>query len=291
MTASAQEGMAHISDAAQRRHGQALAQLALFAAWGVMRPRNLGEALDGLARAAECGWNPAQRELQFLARHPGTDWNAMRRSIDIAAWTRAPAARAISEAPRIRVFEGFARADECDWLIARASGSLRRAQVYRRDALGTKETGERTNSEADFTANNADIVLNLIRDRIGAAAQTDVGFFEVAKLLHYQPGQQFSLHADFIETNTPALAQDVAAHGQRVATFLIYLNDDYSGGETDFPRIDFRFKGRRGDALLFFNVTSTGTPDYNTLHAGLPPDSGMKWMLSQWIRDRRVGVG
>jgi hypothetical protein len=30
-------------------------------------------------------------------------------------------------------------------------------------------------------------------------------------------------------------------------------------------------------------------PDYDTAHAGLPPASGMKWLLSQWVRSKPVG--
>jgi hypothetical protein len=33
-------------------------------------------------------------------------------------------------------------------------------------------------------------------------------------------------------------------------------------------------------------VLRDGSPDYNTRHAGLPPTSGRKWVLSQWIRTK-----
>ncbi|MBF8292745.1 MAG: hypothetical protein HW392_1572, partial [Steroidobacteraceae bacterium] len=49
-------------------------------------------------------------------------------------------------------------------------------------------------------------------------------------------------------------------------------------------------KGRRGDALVFANVDDSGAPDYQTVHAGLPPTSGVKWLLSQWVRDRTVSA-
>jgi len=74
--------------------------------------------------------------------------------------------------------------------------------------------------------------------------------------------------------------------GQRVATFLVYLNDGYEGGETSFPRLDYRFKGATGDALVFANVEPNGAPDPRTMHAGTPTTRGEKWLLSQWIRDR-----
>ena len=66
----------------------------------------------------------------------------------------------------------------------------------------------------------------------------------------------------------------------------MYLNDDYEGGETEFPAIGLRYRGRRGDALLFANVDIVGNPDRRSIHAGLPPTRGEKWLLSQWIRNR-----
>jgi hypothetical protein len=42
--------------------------------------------------------------------------------------------------------------------------------------------------------------------------------------------------------------------------------------------------------LLFANVdAATRAPDPLTLHAGLPPTRGEKWIFSQWIRDRSPG--
>jgi len=285
---SPQEGYACIAEAAARGDGEATAQLALCAAWGVLRPHSWPDALDYLQRAAELGWARAQRELQFLAQGSGTDWQGLRRSVDIAARTTPRPARALSHSPRIRAIDGFATAAECAWLIDLAQGSLRRAQIYRKDAEGFTEAGTRTNSEADYTFGNADLVLRLVIERIASAAGVSPRLFEVAKLLHYEPGQQFAPHCDFQEPTTPALASEVEKRGQRVATVLVYLNDDYDGGETEFPRIGLRHRAATGDALLFHNVQPAGALDYDTLHAGLAPTRGVKWVLSQWIRDRPV---
>lgn len=285
------EGIDCLEKASARGDGEATAQLALLEAWGVLRPRNLQAALDCLQRAAELGWEPSRRELLFLARGAGNDWARLRKHVDINAWTTPPAVRMIREAPHIRTCESFASPAECDWLIDLARRGLHRAMIYRKDASGHEHSHSRTNTESDYTFGNADIVLNLIRARLAVAAGVESRYFEVAKLLHYEPGQQFDAHCDFQEPVTPALRQEVARHGQRVATLLVYLNDDYGGGETDFPRIGLRYKGARGDALLFANVTPSGALDYDTLHAGLPPTSGVKWVLSQWVRDRPVGPG
>ena len=283
------QAAAYLSEAAGRGGAEANALVARFAGWGVLRPRDLAAALDSLQRAANLGWLPSQRELQCLARDSGSDWGALRRRVDVAQWTRAPDATVLSDSPRINAIEGFATPAECAWLIGCGEHGMRRAQVYRRDAPGHAEAESRTNTESDFTFWNADLVLGLMRDRIAACIGADTRFFEVTKLLRYEPGQQFGLHADFQEPTTPALARELELHGQRVLTFLVYLNDEYTGGETEFPRVGLRFRGRRGDALCFVNADTGGNPDHRTVHAGLPPASGTKWLLSQWVRNRPVG--
>jgi prolyl 4-hydroxylase len=74
------------------------------------------------------------------------------------------------------------------------------------------------------------------------------------------------------------------APNQRFWTALIYLNDGYKGGETDFPRLDIRVEGAMGDALIFCSLDKAGRPDPLTEHAGLPVTSGTKWLATRWIR-------
>ena len=285
---SVDKAIATLRDAAAHGGGEAAALLAVCAAWGVGQARNTDAAIDHLARAAQLGWTAALRELQLLARDARTEPAALRDRIDLASLRSAPGARVVFERPRITVFERFATAEECQWLIGRAGSGLQRAKVYQGSA--TAQVAEtRTNREMALTIFNADVVLSLIRDRIAVVCGAPVSHFEIAKILHYSPGEQFALHADFIEARTPELARELATRGQRAATFLIYLNEGYEGGATQFPRLDWQYRGACGDALLFSNVNADGDPDYDTVHAGMPPTSGAKWVLSQWVRTRPVG--
>jgi predicted 2-oxoglutarate/Fe(II)-dependent dioxygenase YbiX len=223
----------------------------------------------------------------LLARGDGSDWAGLRRSIDLGALGAPPVGSIRKDRPRIIVVERFMSPAECEWVIARGRPTLQRARVYRSSAR-PQIADTRTNTETSFTIFQADVALAILRERMSMATRAPPSFFEVAKLLHYEPGQQFAVHGDFIQPSTPELAREVHLRGQRAATLLVYLNDDYDGGETDFPRIGFRFKGRTGDALIFSNIDPAGAPDLETVHAGLPPTRGEKWLFSQWIRTRPV---
>ena len=76
-------------------------------------------------------------------------------------------------------------------------------------------------------------------------------------------------------------------HGGRKYTVLIYLNDDYEGGETHFKILDTKIKGNTGDIVFFKNMLKDSQQsDPNSIHSGTPIKSGEKWLLNLWIRDR-----
>ena len=71
----------------------------------------------------------------------------------------------------------------------------------------------------------------------------------------------------------------------RYATFIIYLNDNFTGGETEFPKHNFKAKPKIGKGVLFFNLNDNNTYRRdNSFHGGLPPIVGEKWMCNKWIR-------
>ena len=120
-------------------------------------------------------------------------------------------------------------------------------------------------------------MVNAINRRIAALSGTGIEQGEPLQVLRYRPGGQYRAHMDAL----PAEAN------QRIVTVLVYLTDAYEGGETSFLRTGLAFKGRKGDALLFRNVTETGEPDQMAVHAGLPVRRGAKIIGSRWIRERR----
>lgn len=281
--------IAPLVESAKTGNPQALTQLAHAQAMGVFTSRNLNMALDNLARAASAHWPEAKRELELLARKSGVGVKKLRESINAEALRRPPPRRALLEQPRVRVFENFATPEECDWLIARGRHLLGPAQVYHNAGAELQQHAGRSNSEASFELEASDTVLSVIHDRIARASGVPIEHFEVGKLLHYTPGQTFSRHTDFLQAGG-GMDAEIEARGQRVATFLTYLSDDYDGGETEFTEAGFKFKARKGDALMFLNVGADGAPDPMSTHAGLPTTRGEKWVLSLWLRGKPVNA-
>jgi len=282
--------------ASSQGHAEASERCALFEAFGMARPQSWFGALDFLELAARQGSRTAQEQLLLLNDNgadpqvpPGADeafWHNVRTGIDIERRIQPGQKVSLSDAPRIRLIESFATPAECRWLIGLANGRLGPAIVYDKVSDQQIQSPVRDNRLLALRIGEMNVLTEVIRNRIAAATRLPAPLFEPSQLLHYAVGQRFKPHYDFLDPANPAYRDDLAQFGQRIATFLIYLNDGYSGGETSFPAIRLNYRAKTGDALFFANVTRDGNPDPQTLHAGLPPTSGEKWVFSQWIRDK-----
>ncbi len=283
------DGAALLTMAAQAGSADANTMMATLAGAGAGVPQNWATALDHLQRAAELGAERAQGQLRVLAGlGPAgpVDWAAARASVDLSPWFAGAPKRNLCEAPRMRVVEGFATPAVCDWLITRGRKLARPAMVFDMETGGPRQADTRSNTAAQFDLVQADVITLLVQAKIAATLSVPVQVMEPVQVLHYEVGQAFATHFDHLDVTVPGYAADVELRGQRIATFLLYLNDDFEGGETHFPAIGLTHRGQRGDAMYFANVDLAKRPDPLTLHAGLPPTSGEKWLLSQWMRDR-----
>src|SRR5690606_5958755 len=191
-----------------------------------------------------------------------------------------PTIEVASRSPRIAVVRQFASVALCDWLIARARARIEPAQIFDKLSGNLRPDPGRTNSETQFRLVDSDLPMLLTRARIASVTELPISGFELTTVLHYAPGQRYAPHLDSFETSSPGYSREVATKGQRVVTFLLYLNDDYEGGETEFSALKARFRGNQGDALFFWNIDASGKADRQTLHAGLSPTRGEKWLLS-----------
>ncbi len=295
------QGAGLLIDATNRGAVEAPALLAILAATGVECEQSWPQALALLGLAAERGSPSARGQLRALApdgargcaEDDGGAWRVLAASIDLRLWMSAPAETVLHDDPRIRAFAEFVPPPVCDWVIGRSRDRLGPALVYDPVARSNIRDRHRSNTAASFSLMETDLVMLLIQHRMWACCGVPLRNMETMAVLHYAPGEQITNHYDFVDPQTPNYADVIASEGQRIVTFLVYLNEGYEGGETEFPRLGVKHKGRRGEGLYFVNALPSREPDLRMLHAGRPPAGGEKWVISQFIRDRallRVGA-
>ncbi len=114
-----------------------------------------------------------------------------------------------------------------------------------------------------------------------AAALTGVrrsDLMEAVMVARYEPGQKYDAHHD-------SCTHGCTAPVYRLATLLVYLNDDFEGGTTTFPKIPLEVRPQRGKGVLFYNTyPDTGAVIPESLHSGDPVVSGQKFIATVWIK-------
>jgi prolyl 4-hydroxylase len=283
------EGVGFLADALKAGDAEAALRLAPLAALGAHLAQSWSDALGMLAFAAERGSHAAQGQLLALsAPEPAApaDWRRVAGSVDLRTWLAAPPGETLHERPMVRCFADLATGPVCEWLMRRAHGRLRRALIYDSAQGGAVADHMRSNSIVGFDLADLDVVQAALQQRMALACGVPVLHAEGPTILHYSVGEQITNHTDFLNPGIADYERLIEQCGERVITFLLYLNDDYDGGETDFPRIGVRHKGRGRGGLFFTNALPNGKPDVRMVHAGLPPTRGEKWIVSQFFRNR-----
>lgn len=108
----------------------------------------------------------------------------------------------------------------------------------------------------------------------------NVEWIESSLLIHYPPGGEFKLHTDVV-VNTDSKGTSTS----RVATLIVYLNDNYEGGHTVFPYKQITVKPAVGKALLFQYNYQHQALNHMTMHLGQKVHSD-KFILVFFIRDK-----
>ena len=157
-------------------------------------------------------------------------------------------------------------------------------------------------SKNTFIGDNDSKSVKSITIKIEKILGIDRSHFEQLQVVHYEPGKQYKEHWDAcVSEFIKDCDRNVKQSGQRYATFIIYLNDNYGEGQTCFARINGNKNGycsdkdslkivpKIGKGVLFFNLNADGISAKNeSMHAGLPPSYGEKWMCNKWIRTKKI---
>jgi prolyl 4-hydroxylase len=273
--------------------GDVLAAVALLRRWSrgaAPLSREERRALVGLLESVR---HPLTHQLcadadEANAVAPGeVRWDAVRELLSRPPSIRVPVAVGLSGGkPDVVSVASFATVEECDYVIGKAAPMLRPSAVIDERTGQAIRHPVRTSFNATLWPLDQDLVIHVINERMAALAGLPGERGEMLSVLCYRPGQEYRPHFDFLSEGA-ADRRELERAGQRVTTVLLYLNDDYEGGETHFLENGLKVKGATGSAVMFRNTDDAGVPDRTTRHAGVAVDQGTKWLGSKWFRARQ----
>jgi prolyl 4-hydroxylase len=187
----------------------------------------------------------------------------------------------INEDYNIKEFPNFLTHEECDKIIEMSKDHLFVSKIYDTNE-DTLSIGFR-NSLQYWLNDEDNIFIKNISERIRNATNAKTNYMEPLQVVKYPENGYFYHHYDVCEGSHEKCERMNLGHGPRFMTFIIYLNDDFDGGETDFPKRNIKIKPNKGKAVLFYNTNKKGEILENSFHAGLPITKGNKWITNKWI--------
>jgi prolyl 4-hydroxylase len=189
--------------------------------------------------------------------------------------------------PILGAVKNFLSPDECQELINIGKMIIKPSTVGFGDAI-TKNDKHRISSHSWIKHQTTPATLRLTQ-YISSILKIPPTHFEPFQIVNYQKGGFYNYHLDSCNPDAEDYKEclkNLAQHGGRKYTVLIYLNDNYEGGETHFKVIDTSIKGNTGDIVFFKNMLKDSQKsDPKSIHSGTPVKSGEKWLLNLWIRD------
>jgi prolyl 4-hydroxylase len=196
----------------------------------------------------------------------------------------------LNDTPQILLIDNFLTTEECDHIVKVGDPMVKQSEVCGKS--GSRPDKSRTSWTAHIgkqliTKDKKDPILMNIYEKAGKFCNRSSKNIEPIQLVRYTPGQFFKSHYDYLDTRVPMYKKNVEKNGQREVTFFVYLNDvpDGVGGETHFKKINKTFKGKKGQAVFWYNMRD-GKVDPLTLHSGTEIKEGTKYGLNIWVRDK-----
>lgn len=142
-------------------------------------------------------------------------------------------------------------------------------------------------SETCWLSKNNPIIKNII---LRACKLTNLPFenCEDMQIVKYDKNGFYNEHHDSCCDDNEYCKKFVERGGQRAITIVCYLNNDFTGGYTEFPNLNKKYKTPKNGALLFYPLANNSNKCHPlALHKGTKIESGNKYIANIWIRERK----
>lgn len=185
------------------------------------------------------------------------------------------------DAEQIFTIPAYLSTDECDRLIAQSEGlgygdapiTTFTGFAIRKDVRDNLRV---MNDDADLAAHWFVLLKPFMPEQ--RPSWNACGMNERFRFYRYDVGQKFAPHFDACFRRSEM--------EESFYTFMIYLNDDFEGGETNFylrdGRLRLSVKPEKGMALIFW---------HDQMHEGAPVRQGRKYVVRSDVMYRRAPAG
>jgi prolyl 4-hydroxylase len=177
----------------------------------------------------------------------------------------------IHNEPYIGYYRNFLSAEECDYILLNQEFNQLR---YKVDSYNNSVQDENFTLSYGRHPTMDEILhidlINKIKNAFDLESATQAETFHLAK---YPDGGYLVPHHDY----RPNSRID-----KRFATFVLWLNDDFNGGELHFPRLNLQIRPKKGCGV-FFRYGKNANNDI-MIHESKVNTGGPKYMLPIFMR-------
>ncbi len=197
----------------------------------------------------------------------------------------------IGDAAVLRI-PGFLQSEQCLKLIRHGQQGCKPSIHLDMSSGQALATPEKRRSKTQVIHPENKEVSGIIQ-RIANVLCTTASKAEPANVICYETGGFFSEHMDAYSPIHFAMANysssnrltDLMSAGNRTWTALIYLNHDFKGGCTLFPRLGISLMPEMGTLICWKN-SNNSAPIMNSLHSGSVVERGEKHVIVIPFRER-----
>jgi prolyl 4-hydroxylase len=183
-----------------------------------------------------------------------------------------------------KIHTNFITQSENDYILEKSSSLFSNSQLVSKIVQDVRK------SYTAWLSKDDPIVSNIIK-RVCDLSNIPFENSEKMQVVKYEPGGYYNEHYDASCDDLIECVEFEKNGGQRVVTMIIYLNDQYEGGSTNFPRLNNNYKPVKNTGVLFYSLEKNGSKCHPlSLHAGAQVLSGHKYIANIWLRETKYDV-
>ena len=184
----------------------------------------------------------------------------------------------------LKTVENFLTVHECKEVIDYCIPFMNNSSILDYDNIESNDLFRK--SYDTWINKDIDIpIFNKIRNGIAKYSGLPESNQESLSVIQYPVGGIFKDHYDYLHPNTSYYETECNPRGgQRIKTCMIYLNDDFVGGNTEFTTIDVSITPKTGKLICWNNADEHLDLIDESKHRGNVVEAGNKWILVAWIR-------